>query len=92
MTARVIALDLDGTLLTPHKTLLPSSLEALSRAKEAAFNLSLSLVAITLLFILFIRRWRWKHLLFAATAPICMIIKLKLSWMPILCPWIRRCS
>lgn len=33
MTARVIALDLDGTLLTPHKTLLPSSLDALSRAK-----------------------------------------------------------
>ncbi|WP_254555816.1 hypothetical protein, partial [Salmonella enterica] len=24
MTARVIALDLDGTVLTPHKTLLPS--------------------------------------------------------------------
>lgn len=39
MTARVIALDLDGTLLTPHKTLLPSSLEALSRAKEAGFQL-----------------------------------------------------
>ncbi len=38
MTARVIALDLDGTLLTLHKT-LPSSLEALSRAKEAAFKL-----------------------------------------------------
>lgn len=39
MTARVIALDLDGTLLTPHKTLLPSSLDALSRAKEAGFQL-----------------------------------------------------
>ncbi|VDY43992.1 Putative phosphatase [Salmonella enterica subsp. enterica serovar Daytona] len=39
MTARVIALDLDGTLLTPHKTLLPSSLEALSRAKETGFQL-----------------------------------------------------
>ncbi|MDU3929785.1 MAG: hypothetical protein E7H06_22755, partial [Enterobacter asburiae] len=26
MTSRVIALDLDGTLLTPQKTLLPSSL------------------------------------------------------------------
>ena len=32
MTSRVIALDLDGTLLTPQKTLLPSSLEALKRA------------------------------------------------------------
>ncbi|SUG34201.1 Putative phosphatase [Salmonella enterica subsp. arizonae] len=39
MTARVIALDLDGTLLTPQKTLLPSSLDALSRAKEAGFQL-----------------------------------------------------
>ncbi|HCS3547465.1 TPA: pyridoxal phosphatase, partial [Shigella flexneri] len=28
MTTRVIALDLDGTLLTPKKTLLPSSIEA----------------------------------------------------------------
>ncbi|MCI6601258.1 MAG: hypothetical protein MSH37_14515, partial [Shigella dysenteriae] len=27
MTTRVIALDLDGTLLTPKKTLLPSSIE-----------------------------------------------------------------
>ncbi|WP_454121840.1 pyridoxal phosphatase [Kosakonia sp. Marseille-Q7440] len=35
MTSRVIALDLDGTLLTPKKTLLPSSLEALARAKAA---------------------------------------------------------
>ncbi len=39
MTARVIALDLDGTLLTPQKTLLPSSLDALLRAKEAGFQL-----------------------------------------------------
>lgn len=39
MTARVIALDLDGTLLTPQKTLLPSSLEALSRAKDAGYQL-----------------------------------------------------
>ncbi|WP_430538603.1 HAD hydrolase family protein [Salmonella enterica] len=38
MTARVIALDLDGTLLTPHKTLLPSSLDALSRAKALALE------------------------------------------------------
>ncbi len=79
MTARVIALDLDGTLLTPHKTLLPPRLTRYHAPKRRAFNLSLSLAAITLLFILFIRRWRWKHLLFAATAPICMIIKLKLS-------------
>ncbi|BBQ84768.1 pyridoxal phosphatase [Klebsiella sp. WP7-S18-CRE-02] len=39
MTARVIALDLDGTLLTPKKTLLPSSLEALNRAKAAGYHL-----------------------------------------------------
>lgn len=39
MTARVIALDLDGTLLTPQKTLLPSSLEALSRARDAGYQL-----------------------------------------------------
>ncbi|WP_312952403.1 pyridoxal phosphatase [Superficieibacter sp.] len=39
MTTRVIALDLDGTLLTPQKTFLPSSLEALMRAKEAGYKL-----------------------------------------------------
>jgi len=39
MTSRVIALDLDGTLLTPQKTLLPSSLEALQRAREAGYQL-----------------------------------------------------
>jgi len=38
MTSRVIALDLDGTLLTPTKTLLPSSLQALARAREAGFT------------------------------------------------------
>ena len=32
MTTRVIALDLDGTLLTSKKTILPASLEALARA------------------------------------------------------------
>ncbi|VYU68156.1 Pyridoxal phosphate phosphatase YbhA [Metakosakonia massiliensis] len=35
MTSRVIALDLDGTLLTPKKTRLPATVEALSRAKAA---------------------------------------------------------
>ncbi|MGK0600732.1 pyridoxal phosphatase [Yokenella regensburgei] len=39
MTSRVIALDLDGTLLTPQKTLLPASLEALKRAREAGYQL-----------------------------------------------------
>lgn len=38
MTARVIALDLDGTLLTPQKP-YSSSLDALLRAKEAGFQL-----------------------------------------------------
>jgi hydroxymethylpyrimidine pyrophosphatase-like HAD family hydrolase len=32
MSYRVIALDLDGTLLTPNKTILPESIEALARA------------------------------------------------------------
>lgn len=40
MTSRVIALDLDGTLLTPQKTLLPSSLEALKRARKRGINFS----------------------------------------------------
>ena len=39
MTSRVLALDLDGTLLTPKKTLLPSSIEALARAKAAGYQL-----------------------------------------------------
>ncbi|MGU3413523.1 pyridoxal phosphatase [Enterobacteriaceae bacterium C23F] len=39
MTSRVIALDLDGTLLTPAKTILPQSLEALARAKEAGYQI-----------------------------------------------------
>ncbi|MGV3346869.1 pyridoxal phosphatase [Enterobacteriaceae bacterium LUAb1] len=35
MNYRVIALDLDGTLLTPQKTILPASLEALQKARQA---------------------------------------------------------
>ncbi len=35
MSYRVIALDLDGTLLTPRKTILPESLEALAKARQA---------------------------------------------------------
>jgi len=35
MTSRVIALDLDGTLLTGKKPSLPASLDALARAKDA---------------------------------------------------------
>lgn len=35
MSYRVIALDLDGTLLTPNKTILPESIEALARAQQA---------------------------------------------------------
>lgn len=38
MTARVIALDLDGTLLTPKKPCC-HPLEALSRAREAGYQL-----------------------------------------------------
>lgn len=35
MSYRVIALDLDGTLLTPQKTILPESITALQHAREA---------------------------------------------------------
>ncbi|EXU73502.1 pyridoxal phosphatase [Erwinia mallotivora] len=35
MSYRIIALDLDGTLLTPRKTILPESLTALKKAREA---------------------------------------------------------
>ncbi len=35
MSYRVIALDLDGTLLTPQKTILPESLDALNKARQA---------------------------------------------------------
>ncbi|STV77273.1 phosphatase [Klebsiella michiganensis] len=38
MTSRVIALDLDGTLLTGKKTILPASLDALARAKDAGIS------------------------------------------------------
>ena len=38
MRYRVIALDLDGTLLTPQKTILPESLEAIKRAREAGYQ------------------------------------------------------
>lgn len=35
MSYSIIALDLDGTLLTPDKTILPASLEALKKARQA---------------------------------------------------------
>ncbi|KEA51847.1 hypothetical protein DT73_13005 [Mangrovibacter sp. MFB070] len=38
MTYRVIALDLDGTLLTPQKTILPESLASLQKAKQAGYQ------------------------------------------------------
>jgi Cof subfamily protein (haloacid dehalogenase superfamily) len=38
MTRRIIALDLDGTLLTPQKTILPASLEALQQARQAGYQ------------------------------------------------------
>jgi len=39
MSYRVIALDLDGTLLTPRKTILPESLAALAEAKRAGVKI-----------------------------------------------------
>ena len=79
MTTRVIALDLDGTLLTSKKTILPASLEALARAREAGYQV-----------ILFIRHWLSIHLQFVVMAPICMIITQKRFWPPILCRWSKR--
>ncbi|WP_117035573.1 HAD-IIB family hydrolase, partial [Klebsiella pneumoniae] len=35
MNYQVIALDLDGTLLTPEKTILPASLSALQNARKS---------------------------------------------------------
>ena len=84
MTARVIALDLDGTLLTPKKTLLPSSLEALSRAREAGYQLIIVTGRHHVAIHPFIRHWRWIHLQFAVTVPTCMIIRQKRYWIPIL--------
>ena len=86
MTTRVIALDLDGTLLTSKKTILPASLEALARARERqAIRSSSSPDVITSLSILFIRHWLSIHLQFVVMAPICMIITQKRFWPPILC-------
>ncbi|WP_107758912.1 pyridoxal phosphatase [Dickeya sp. Secpp 1600] len=38
MTYRIIALDLDGTLLTQKKTILPESLQALAQARQAGIK------------------------------------------------------
>lgn len=38
MSYRIIALDLDGTLLTPGKTILPASLKALAKARQAGIK------------------------------------------------------
>lgn len=92
MTARVIALDLDGTLLTPKKTLLPSSLEALSRAREAGYQLIIVTGRHHVAIHPFIRHWRWIHLQFAVTALTCMIIKQKMFLRPIRCLSIRHCN
>lgn len=39
MSYRIIALDLDGTLLTPTKTILPESLAALKKAQQAGIKI-----------------------------------------------------
>ncbi len=41
MGYRIIALDLDGTLLTPAKTILPQSIEALKRARQAGVKVAI---------------------------------------------------
>lgn len=75
MTARVIATDLDGTLLTPKKTLLPSSRSALAR--QTGYQLIIVTGRHHVAIHPFIRHWRWIHLQFAVTVPTCMIIRQK---------------
>ncbi len=85
MTSRVIALDLDGTLLTGKKTILPASLDALARAKDAGYQIIVVTGRHHVAIHPFIRRWRWIHLQFAAMALICMIIMQKRCLNPTRC-------
>nr|WP_314983398.1 pyridoxal phosphatase [uncultured Pantoea sp.] len=41
MSYRVIALDLDGTLLTPAKTILPQSIDVLNQARQAGVHVAI---------------------------------------------------
>ncbi len=77
MTTRVIALDLDGTLLTSKKTILPASLEALARAREAGYQVIVVTGRHHVAIHPFIRHWLSIHLQFVVMAPICMIITQK---------------
>ncbi len=77
MTSRVIALDLDGTLLTSNKTILPASLEALARARAAGFRVIVVTGRHHVAIHPFIRHWLWIHLQFVVMALICMIIRQK---------------
>ena len=76
MTTRVIAPDLDGTLLT-SKTILPASLEALARAREAGYQVIVVTGRHHVAIHPFIRHWLSIHLQFVVMAPICMIITQK---------------
>lgn len=77
MTSRVIALDLDGTLLTSSKTILPASLEALARARAAGYQVIVVTGRHHVAIHPFIRHWLWIHLQFVVMALICMIIRQK---------------
>lgn len=79
MSYRIIALDLDGTLLTPDKTILPASIEALHKAQQAGIKILIVTGRHHVAIHPFIRHWRWIHLQFAVTAPIRMITRQKLS-------------
>lgn len=92
MTTRVIALDLDGTLLTPKKTLLPSSIEALARAREAGYQLIIVTGRHHVAIHPFYQALALDHLLFAVMAPICMIIMQKPCWKRTQCPLIKPCN
>lgn len=92
MTARVIALDLDGTLLTPQKTLLPSSVEALSRAREAGYQLIIVTGRHHVAIHPFYQALALDTPAIAVMAPICMIITQKMFSQPIPCRLTRRYS
>ena len=92
MTSRVIALDLDGTLLTPQKTLLPSSLEALKRAQEAGYQLLIVTGRHHVAIHPFYQALALDTPTVCVMALICMIIRQKPVLKRTQCRLIRRCN
>mgnify|MGYP000316090646 CR=1 FL=1 len=81
MSYRVLAFDLDGTLLDPDKHILQESLDAIREARRA--GVQVLIVTGRHLFIRFIRHCSWIHRLSAVTVPICTIIRGKKCFPPI---------